>query len=275
LPVSLEVAWATVSTTLGETGLRIIAAAIILIAGWFVARWSTRAVQRASERSGKIDETLAPLFANVTRLFVLAITIVMALDKLGVDTTSVIAFMGAMGIAVGLALKDTISDLASGIVLLVLRPFSVGEAVDLGGEGGVVKRIDLFETKLDTFDGIPIVMPNSRVRSSIIKNYTRAARRRIDLSIGVAYEADVVRAIDVVATTVRADARVLSDPDILVNVEALADSSVNLLVRFWTTAEHFLVAKLDLTKAIKLALDQAKISIPYPKRDVFLTPIRQ
>jgi small conductance mechanosensitive channel len=175
-----------------------------------------------------------------------------------------------MGIAIGLALKDTIADLASGIILLVLRPMSVGEAVDIGGEGGVVKALDLFETKLDTFDGIPVVMPNSRVRAAIIKNYTRAARRRIDLAIGVAYEADVVRAIEVVSATLRADERVLADPDILVEVENLGDSSVDLLVRFWTNAEHFLGAKLELTRAIKLALDEASISIPYPKRDVFL-----
>jgi small conductance mechanosensitive channel len=246
---------------------------VILIAGWVVAGWSTRAVRSAANRSGKLDATLAPLFAKVTRIFVLAITAVMVLDKLGVDTTSIIAFMGAMGIAVGLALKDTISDLASGIVLLVLRPFGVGEAVDIGGEGGVVKGIDLFETKLETFDGIPVVMPNSRVRSGIIKNFTRARRRRIDLGIGVAYEADVVRAIEVVSATLRADERVLADPDILVNVENLGDSSVDLLVRCWTNAEHFLPAKLDLTRAIKLALDDANISIPYPKRDVFLKQV--
>ena len=269
----LNAAYAAVSTTLGETGLRIVAALIILGAGWTVAGWATRAVSSASRRSGKIDETLAPLFAKVTRLFVLAITIVMALDKVGVDTTSIIAFMGAMGIAVGLALKDTISDLASGIILLVLRPCSVGEAVDVGGEMGVVKAIDLFETKLETFDGIPVVLPNSRVRSSVIKNFARAERRRIDLSIGVAYEADVVRAIEVVTATVRSDERVLTDADILVNVEALADSSVNLLVRLWTVPEHFFVTRLDMTKAIKLALDQAGISIPYPKRDVFLKQV--
>jgi small conductance mechanosensitive channel len=262
-----------VSTALGETGLRIVAALVILIAGWVVAGWSTRAVSSAANRSGKLDATLAPLFAKVTRIFVLAVTAVMALDKVGVDTTSIIAFMGAMGIAVGLALKDTISDLASGIVLLVLRPIGVGEAVDIGGEGGVVQGIDLFETKLETFDGIPVVMPNSRVRSGIIKNFSRAKRRRIDLGIGVAYEADVVRAIAVVSAALRADERVLADPDILVNVENLGDSSVDLLVRFWTNAQHFLPAKLDLTRAIKLALDDAKISIPYPKRDVFLKQV--
>jgi small conductance mechanosensitive channel len=135
---------------------------------------------------------------------------------------------------------------------------------------GMVKGVDLFETKLETFDGVPLVMPNSRVRSSVIKNFTRAKRRRVDLGIGVAYEADVVRAIEVVSAVLRADDRVLADPDILVNVEALADSSVDLLVRFWTHPGDFLFAKLDLTKAIKLALDEANISIPYPKRDVFV-----
>lgn len=267
----LESAYLTVSTTLGETGLRIVAALVILAAGWVVAGWVTRAVRTASERSGKLDETLAPLFAKIARLSVLAVTMVMALDKLGVDTTSIIAFMGAMGIAVGLALKDTISDLASGIVLLVLRPRSVGEAVDIGGEGGVVKAIDLFETKLETFDGIPLVMPNSRVRGNIIKNFSRAQRRRIDLTVGVAYEADVGRAIDVVNTAVRADPRILADLDLLVNVTDLSDSSVDLLVRVWVNAPDFFVAKLDLTKAIKLALDQAGISIPYPKRDIIVT----
>jgi small conductance mechanosensitive channel len=263
----------TTSTAIGDTGLRIVAALVILLVGWIVAVWSSRVVRGAAERSDKLDATLTPLFAKVMRIAVLAVTLVMVLDKLGVDTTSIIAFMGAFGIAVGLALKDTIADLASGIVLLVLRPIRVAEAVDIGGEMGMVKAVDLFETKLETFDGVPLVMPNSRVRSSVIKNFSRAKRRRIDLGIGVAYEADVVRAIEVVSAVLRSDDRVLPDPDILVNVEALADSSVDLLVRFWTEPADFLAAKLDLTKAIKLALDEANISIPYPKRDVFVRQV--
>jgi small conductance mechanosensitive channel len=269
----IDAATQTVSTMLGETGLRIVAALLILLVGWIVAGYASRAVRRAAERSGALDATLTPLFAKITRLFLLAVTIVMALDKLGVDTTSIIAFLGALGLAVGLALKDTIADLASGIILLVLRPLRVGEAVDIGGEAGMVQAIDLFETKLDTFDGVPLVIPNSRVRTSIIKNFSRAQRRRVDLAIGVAYEADVGRAIELIGETLRADARILPDPDILVNVDALADSSVDLLVRFWTLPEHFLLVKMDSTRAIKLALDEAGISIPYPKRDLFLKEV--
>ena len=208
----LELALQAASRTLGERGLGIAAGLLVLLVGWLIAGRVAHVVRRASERSGKIDATLTPLFAKVARVSVLVITAIIALDEFGLDTTSIVAFLGAMGIAVGLALKDTIADLASGIVLVVLRPISVGEAADIGGVLGTVESIDLFETRIRTFDGIPIVLPNSKVRGNAIQNFSRATARRADLSIGIAYEASIEQASEVIKAVLDAEPRVKDDP---------------------------------------------------------------
>ena len=267
----LEYAIKAASQTLGERGLGATVGVLVLLIGWIIAGRTARTVQRACERSGKIDATLTPLFSKVARLSVLVITIIVALDEAGIDTTSLVAFLGAMGVAIGLALKDTIADLAAGIVLVVLRPVSVGDAADIGGILGTVEGIDLFQTRVRTFDGVPIVVPNSKIRSGAIHNFTRASQRRIDLSIGIAYEASIQRATEVITEVLGADSRILGDPEPMIAVEALGDSSVNLLVRFWVPAADLFPAKFDTTRGIKQALDAAGIEIPYPKRDVIVT----
>lgn len=242
----------------------------ILILGWLFAGWASGLVRRLSERSGRISGTLIPLFAKLTRFAILAVVVLAALDKFGVDTTGFFAMIGAAGLAVGLALKDTVADVAAGVILLVLRPFDIGEAVDIGGQGGVVDSIDIFQTKLTSFDGIPVYMNNSAVRSKTIQNYSRAQKRRIDLEIGVGYGDDITKAKSAIETVLRADDRVLKDMDILVNTVSLGDSAVVILARFHTLASDFWLTKLDLTGRIKQRLDQEGISIPFPQRDVHL-----
>jgi small conductance mechanosensitive channel len=242
----------------------------ILVVGWTIAAWSGRFVRGLAERSSRMSPTLIPLFEKLMRLTILSVVVIAALEKVGVQTTSFLAVLGAAGLAIGLALKDTVSDVASGIVLLVLRPFDVGEAVDIGGTGGIVEAIDIFQTRLTSFEGVPTVLGNASVRGSKIANYSRAARRRIDLEIGVSYRDDLDRAREVILAVLRAERRVLGEPESLVDVTDLGDSAVVFLVRFWTAPADFLVTKLEVTRRIKQGLDTEGIQIPFPQRDVHL-----
>lgn len=246
------------------------AALAILIIGWIIAGWVGSIVRRASTRSGRISPTLVPLFAKLTRLTILAVVILAALNKVGVETSGVFAMLGAAGLAVGLALKDTVADVAAGIFLLVLRPFDVGEAVDIGGNGGMVSAIDIFQTKLTSFDGVPVVLNNSSVRGAVIQNYSRAEKRRIDLEIGISYGDDIGKAIAAITQVLEADQRVLKDPAYFVNTTSLGDSAVVILTRCTTLAADFWSTKCDLTRAIKEKLDQEGVSIPFPQRDVHM-----
>lgn len=256
---------------LEQRALGIGSALLILMLGWALAGWASSAVRKASERSGRVSPTLVPLFAKLTRLALLVVVVIAALDRLGVQTSGVFAVLGAAGLAIGLALKDTVSDVAAGVVLLVLRPFDVGEAVDIGGTGGIVTAIDILQTKLTSFDGIPIVLNNSAVRTAIIQNYSRAVTRRIDLEVGIGYGDDIGKAKAVIEDVLRADARVLEEPAMLVNTLALGDSAVVILARCTTQAADFWDTKLDLTRAIKERLDSEGISIPFPQRDVHVS----
>ncbi len=242
----------------------------ILVIGWIVAGWIGSTVRKAALRNGRLSPTLVPLFAKLARLTVIVIVVMAALEKLGVQTSGVFALIGAAGLAIGLALKDTVADVAAGVVLLVLRPFDVGEAVDIGGTGGVVTAIDIMQTKLTSFDGIPIVLNNSAVRTSTIQNYSRAETRRIDLEIGIGYGDDIGKAKAAIEDVLNSEPRVLKDPAILVNVTSLGDSAVVLLARCTTNAADFFGTKLDLTRAIKERLDQESISIPFPQRDLHM-----
>jgi small conductance mechanosensitive channel len=250
--------------------LSILSALVIGTIGWVAARWVGGTVQSVSKKSGRIDPTLEPLLVKLARWSIIAITIVAVLDKFGIQTTSLLAFIGAAGLAIGLALKDTVSDLAAGVVLLVLRPFNVGDAVVIAGTGGVVKAIDLFETKLTSWDGVPIVLPNNSVRTAKIENFTRAGSRRIDLVVGIAYGDDIGKAVDALKGMLNLEPRVLAEPESMVAVTELGDSSVDLLVRMWVAPADFWGVKFDMTRAIKETLDGAGVTIPFPQRDVHL-----
>jgi len=256
---------------LEQRAIAIGSALLILVIGWPLAGWASSAVRKASERSTRVSPTLVPLFAKLTRLLLILVVLVAALSKVGVDTSGIFAALGAAGLAVGLALKDTVADVAAGVLLLVLRPFDVGEAVDIGGTGGVVQAVDILQTRLTSFEGVPIVLNNSAVRSAIIQNYSRAQTRRIDLEIGIGYADDIGKAKAAIENVLGRDARVLLDPARLVNTLRLGDSAVVLLVRCFTAAADFWDTKLDLTRAIKERLDQEGISIPFPQRDVHLS----
>lgn len=255
-----------------DLGLNVVAAVAILIVGWVVAGWAEKVVRSASARNDKLDATLVSVLARVVRALVIVFTIIAVLDRFGVQTASLVALLGAAGLAIGLALQGALSNVAAGVMLLGLRPFRIGDAVDIGGTVGAVEDVGLFVTKMRTFDGVPVFMPNGRIWGNEIKNFSRAERRRIDLTIGVGYGDDLDHALGVLGQIVATEPRVLTEPEPLIKVTALGDSSVDLLVRVWTLPADFLATQMDLTKSIKQRFDAEGISIPFPQRDVHYVP---
>lgn len=251
-------------------GLDVLGAIVILVIGWIIAKWSTGAVRKALNKTGKVDETLCVFFGSFARYIVLAVTVMAVLSQFGIQTASLIAVFGAAGLAIGLALQGTLSNLAAGVMILLFRPFKIGDFVEAGGVAGTVKAINLFVTELATPDNVQILAPNGQVWGSAVRNYSHHSTRRVDLAVGIAYEDDIEVALKVLLDTVNADSRVHADPAAAAMVMELADSSVNFAVRVWCDASDYWDVKFDLTKALKLQLDAANISIPYPQRTVHL-----
>lgn len=261
-------------TTLVDHGVRlgfdVLAAIAILIVGWLLARWAAALTRRLTERSGRVNRTVTNLLARLARWTVLAFTVIAVLGRFGVQTASLVALLGAAGLAVGLALQGALSNVAAGVILIALRPFDVGDAVDIGGTAGTVEDVSLFAARLTTFDGVPVHVPNSNIWGKDIRNFSRAERRRNDLVVGIGYGDDIGVALAVLSTLLDADARVLRDPAPLVAVNALGENSVNLLLRYWTAAADFYATSLDMTRAVKERFDANHISIPFPQRDLHL-----
>ncbi len=208
------------------------------------------------------------MLGRLARWAVLAFTVIAVLGRFGVQTTSLVALIGAAGLAIGLALQGALSNVAAGVLLLALRPFRVGDAIDIAGTAGVVDDMGLFVTRLTSFDGVPLFLPNSSVWGKQVSNYSQAGQRRNDLIVGIGYGDDVAKAMAVLQELVAGEERALEDPAPLVAVESLGDSSVNLLLRYWTGAGDFFATKLDMTRAVKERFDAEGISIPFPQRDL-------
>lgn len=249
-------------------GLEVVGAIVILIIGWMIAGWAARATRAAADRTKWMDSTLKPLAASVVRYFILIVTIVAVLNQFGIETTSVIAVLGAAGLAIGLALQGTLSNVAAGVMILMLRPFKVGDFVEAGGKAGTIKEVGLFGTELATPDNVFISVPNSAIISGAISNYNRHDTRRIDIVVGIGYGADIDKAFEVLGKLANSDARVLKDPAIHLSVRELADSSVNLGLRIWVNAADYWDVLFDMNKGAKQSLDAAGIEIPFPQRVV-------
>lgn len=248
----------------------VVAAAVILVVGWIVAGWTGRMVKRLADRDERFDRTIASVVARMARWGIIAVTVIAVLGRFGVQTTSLVALVGAAGLAVGLALQGALSNVAAGVMILGLRPFRLGDAVDIGGTAGTVEEIGLFSTRLKTFDGVVVHQPNSNIWGSEIRNFSQAQLRRVDLVIGIGYGDDLAQAVDVAQGVLDADDRILDDPDTLIAVDSLGADSVNLLIRFWTAPGDFFAAKLATIRAVKEAFDAADIGIPFPQRDLHL-----
>ena len=255
---------------LASYALDAVGALVILLVGWWIAGRTQYLVRRALDRVPRIDDTLKPFLSSSVRYFVIVITFVAVLAEFGVQTTSIIAVLGVAGLAIGLALQGTLQNIAAGIMLLVLRPFRVGEYIDAGGVSGTVDAINLFTTDMTTYDGIYRSVPNAELWNRNILNYSRNPTRRLDIPVGIAYEDDVEQALGLLLSHLSQDTRVLPDPEPQVLVTGLGDSSVDLTLRCWTSRTDFWPLRFELNKKVKLWLDAAGISIPFPQRDVHL-----
>lgn len=254
-------------------GLKIVGAILIFIVGKMAAGWVQKSVKTWLQRSGKLDETLIGFFASFSRYVVLIITLLAVLSQFGVETTSLIAVFGAAGLAIGLALQGTLSNVAAGVMLLIFRPFQVGQFVETAGISGTVKSLTLFITELATPDNVQILVPNSQVWGAIVKNFSHHETRRVDLVMSIDYTDDIDKAIEVVKTLVKADERVSADPEPFVVVGNLGESSVDLTIRVWCQAGDYWPLKFDLTKRLKQKFDAERLTIPFPQHVVHMAKV--
>lgn len=250
----------------GDLAVNLSIALLILVVTLFAAKWAARATRRAlgRVRGFRHDPTVLSFATQVARVVVLIIGLIAVLQRLGVQTTSIIAVLGAASLAVGLALQGTLSNVAAGVMLLVLRPYRVGDVVDIGGNIGSVQRLDLFTTQLSNGNNVKIVVPNSKVLGDVILNLSGQKNRRIEIRFGVGYGDDLTRARDVLTGMAAGHACVLPDPPAWAGVTNLLDSSVEMTLHAWVASEDFFQTQADLFQGGKEALDAAGIEIPFP-----------
>lgn len=249
--------------------VRIALAVVIGLAGWWVVKLLTGGLDRVMSRAG-MDQILRDFLRNFARVLGLVVVLVAVLDAVGVPTTSLLAVLGAAGLAIGLALKDSLSNIASGVMLIVLRPFRAGDAVEIAGKEGVVERVNIFQTLLRAYQNHDIILPNSQITTQPIVNFTSRPQRRIDLPVGIGYEDDIRKAREVLLGLAAAHEKVLGDPAPEVLVTALAESSVNLVLRAWVQTPDFVQVRSDLTEAVHRSFGESGISIPFPQRDLHI-----
>lgn len=248
-------------------GINIITALLIFIIGKIVVKILVNVFGKVLART-KLDNILVDFLQAIANALLLLIVIIAALDQLGVDTTSMIALIGAAGLAIGLALQGSLQNFASGFLLLVFRPFTAGDYIEAGGTSGVVKTISIFTTTLNTPDNKEVIVPNGQIYNDNIVNYSKLPTRRVDMVFGISYDDDIKKAKEIMERVVKADPRVLAEPAPTIAVAELADSSVNFVVRPWVNTGDFWPTKFDLIENIKLAFDEGGITIPYPQMDV-------
>jgi len=248
-------------------GLKLLASLAILLIGLWIAKRLSRALERVMTRAN-MEVTLRGFLRNIAYAVMVVVVAVAALQQLGVPMTSVLAVLGAAGLAIGLALKDSLSNIASGVMLIVLRPFRAGDYVQAAGIEGTVEQIRVFQTRLRTVDNRVIVLPNSLITTAVIVNFTANPKRRIDLTVGVGYDDDLKLAKDTLLALAAAHPKVLKDPVPEVLVTALAESSVNLELRAWAKTGDLVHTKSDLVEAIRNDLIGKGLNIPYPQRDL-------
>ena len=250
-------------------GIKIIGAIAILILGRIVVGILAGVVRRVMKK-GDVDETLTKFVVSLTRIALMAFVIIAAISTLGVQTTSFVAIIGAAGLAIGFALQGSLSNFASGVMLIIFRPFRAGDFVEAGGTSGAVEAIHIFNTILKTPDNKKVIIPNSKVTGDSIINYSAKDERRVDLVFGIGYDDDIKKAKNTLEQIVSGHELVLKDPAPTVAVSELADSSVNFVVRPWVKTADYWSVYFDLTEKVKLTFDEQGISIPYPQTDVHL-----
>lgn len=261
----------TITTWLSENALdwsiKIGIAIAIFIIGKIIARILSNLVQKAMLRAGT-DKILVGFIGNIVYATLLVAVVLAAIDSLGVNVTSLMAIVAAAGLAVGLALKDSLGNFAAGVMIIILRPFKIGDFITAGGTSGVVDEIGLFSTLMHTGDNQRVIVPNSSIINDNIINTSALPTRRIDLVFGIGYNDNIGQARDIMMSVMEADDRILKDPAPTVMVGELGDNSVNLNMRPWVNTADYWAVRWDLLETIKVKFDEAEISIPFPQRDV-------
>ena len=247
--------------------INIALAIVVFIVGRLIAKGLVKLLERVL-RNAKVESMLVEFIGSIARAALLLFVIIASLDMLGVDTTSLIAMLGAAGLAVGLALQGSLQNFASGVLLIVFRPFTLGDVVDAGGVIGKVEKITIFNTILLTPDNREVIVPNGAIYGGTITNLSARPNRRIDMVFGIGYGDDIKKAKELLMQAMESDSRVLKDPAPTVALGELADSSVNFVVRPWVQGADYWDVKFDLTEKIKLSFDQNGVSIPFPQMDI-------
>ena len=270
---NLGFTWDEVIILLKTTGLdfaiNLATAIIIFVVGRIFVRLLTRGMRKVMEQQD-VDKTLVSFVSNLVGMVLLIFVIIAAVNALGVQTTSFIAILGAAGLAIGLALQGSLSNFASGVLIVLFRPYKVGDWIEAAGISGSVEEVQILTTVLKTGDNKQVIVPNGQIMDSIITNYSANDRRRVDMTVGVSYDDNLDKVRKTLEELVSADDRILDDPACTIAVSELADSSVNFVLRPWTATADYWGVKFDLTEAIKKRFDEEGISFPFPQQDVHL-----
>jgi small conductance mechanosensitive channel len=269
----LGFAWGDVieilSTTGVDFGINVVTSIAIFYIGRIVANMLTKGLRTLLQQRN-VDKTLETFVCNLVRIALLVFVVIAAISALGVQTTSFIAVLGAAGLAVGLALQGSLSNFAAGVLIVLFRPYKVGDWIEAAGVSGSVSGVQILTTILRTGDNKEIIVPNSQIMNSVITNYSANETRRIDMVVGVSYDDDIDRVRTTLEELIAADGRILDEPACTIAVSELADSSVNFVLRPWVASGDYWSVKFDLTEAIKKRFDKEGISIPFPQRDVHI-----
>lgn len=249
----------------------VLGAIALLLLGWIVSKWLQGRVRRLGRAHKHLDSMLFDFLASILRYVVLGFTALFVLNTFGVQTTSIVAVIGAAGLAIGLALQGTLSNVAAGVMLILFRPVRTGDFVEVAGQMGTIRQINLNFTELSDLSNVQVIVPNSEVWGNVITNYSTNATRRAEWTFGVGYGADLKQAETIIRDTIMADQRSHSDPEPFIQVTNLGDSSVDFLVRVWCDADVYFGFRADMTRQVKEALDAGGVDIPFPTRTVIQT----
>ena len=244
----------------------VLGAVAILLVGWFLSSWAQRRIVWLSKKNRHLDDMLFEFLASIARYFIMGFTILFVLNTFGVQTTSVVAIIGAAGLAIGLALQGTLSNVAAGVMLILFRPIKIGDFVEVAGMMGTVKEISLNFTEMADLSNVQVIVPNAKVWGNIITNYSTNTIRRAEWKFGVGYGANLKEAETIIRETIMADERAHTSPEPFIQVTNLGDSSVDFLVRVWCDASVYFAFRADMTRNVKEALDAGGIDIPFPTR---------
>jgi len=267
--VNIDNIFETVSYWVTTYSMKLVAALLVFFVGKWLSGHISRLVVRLLEKN-KVELTLIHFLENLIYYTLLILVLVAAASQLGINTTSFLTIIGAAGLAVGLALKDSLSNIASGVMLVFLRPFKVGDIVTASGVTGRVASLNIFYTTINTLDNQKVIVPNSSITANVITNVFANPTRRVDLVFGISYGDDISKAKGILSNLISSDPRILKDPVPTIAVSELADSSVNFIVRPWVKSDDYWAVYFDLTEKVKTTFDKEDITIPFPQRDVHL-----